>query len=99
MLFYLIEIELMYVPRLFYLNEKNNQRLCRNAGSYFKVHMDARSLCHLAALLRNNHTAISVSPLGEPTISDFRKKFGIFGSFSRSHLLEENFPQHFALEL
>ena len=34
----------------------------RNAESYFKVQMDARSLCQLAALLRNNHTAISVSP-------------------------------------
>ena len=47
--------------KLFHLLN-NDSALCRNAGSYFKVQMDARSLCQLAALLRNNHTAISVSP-------------------------------------
>ena len=51
----------------FFLQQKTlkfhsfNKPHCRNAESYFKVQMDARSLCRLAALLRNNHTAISVS--------------------------------------
>ena len=38
---------------------------CRDAGGYFKVQTDARSLCQMAALLRKNHTAITVgAPLG-----------------------------------
>ena len=44
----------------------------RDAGGYFKVQSDARSLCQLAALLRKNHSAVPVSVLELREASSFK---------------------------